>query len=447
MSHRTCQAIILAAGQGTLMKSSKPKVLHEIAGLSMVGHVTKVAHDAGVELVSVVVGPDMETVHKSAAQVHPAVNAHIQTERLGTAHAVLAAKADLTKERDDVLVLFGDTPLLKTDTILAMRSKLAEGNDVVVLGFRTNEPGPYGRLLEKNGKLTAIREAKDCSDEELKVTFCNGGIMGFSGKNLLSLLEAIGNDNAQGEYYLTDTVELANDRGLSVTAIEAPEAELQGVNNREHLAKVEMTFQAQARCEAMAEGATLLAPETVFFSHDTKLGKDVLIEQNVIFAPGVSIADNVTIRAFSHLEGTTVAEGSIIGPYARLRPGTELEANAKIGNFVETKKAKIEAGAKVNHLSYIGDARVGSKANIGAGTITCNYDGFDKFKTDIGAGAFIGSNTALVAPAQIGDGAIIGAGSVITGPVNEDALTFTRAPAIVKDKWAAAFREKKKAKS
>ncbi|WP_114008751.1 bifunctional UDP-N-acetylglucosamine diphosphorylase/glucosamine-1-phosphate N-acetyltransferase GlmU [Cohaesibacter intestini] len=447
MAERRCQAIILAAGQGTRMKSSKPKVLHEVAGLSMAGHVTKVARDAGVELVSVVVGPEMEAVHKAAAAIHPAVYAHVQTERLGTGHAVLAAKADLVEACDDVIVLFGDTPLLRTETILAMRQKLAEGNDVVVLGFRTDEPGPYGRLLEEAGKLVAIREAKDCSPEELGVTFCNGGIMGFSGKVILSLLESIGSNNAQGEYYLTDAVELANARGLAVAAIEAPEAELQGVNNRAHLAKVEASYQAAARLKAMEEGATLLAPDTVFFSHDTKLGRDVLIEQNVIFAPGVSIADHATIRAFSHLEGASVAEGCVVGPYARLRPGTELEADVKIGNFVETKKAKIEKGAKVNHLSYIGDARIGSKANIGAGTITCNYDGFNKFQTDIGVGAFIGSNTALVAPAKIGDGAIVGAGSVITSPVNADALAVTRAKAFVKDGWAAAFRAKKAKKS
>ena len=447
MAERRCQAVILAAGQGTRMKSSKPKVLHEVAGLSMVGHVTKVARDAGVELVSVVVGPDMEAVHKAAEKVHPAVHAHVQTERLGTGHAVLAAKEDLLAGCDDVIILFGDTPLLRAETILAMRAKLAQGNDVVVLGFRTQEPGPYGRLLEADGKLVAIREAKDCSAEELEVCFCNGGIMGFSGKSILSLLESIESNNVQGEYYLTDAVEIANARGLAVTAIEAPEAELQGVNNRAHLAKVEATFQATARQKAMEEGATLLAPDTVFFSFDTKLGKDVVIEQNVVFAPGVSIADNAHIRAFSHLEGASVAEGCVVGPYARLRPGTELEANVKIGNFVETKKAKIEQGAKVNHLSYIGDARVGSKANIGAGTITCNYDGFNKFHTDIGVGAFIGSNTALVAPAKIGDGAIVGAGSVITSPVNADALAVTRAKAFVKDGWAASFRAKNKKKS
>ena len=447
MTRRTCQAIILAAGQGTRMKSDKPKVLHEVAGLSMVGHVTRAASESGVDLISIVIGPDMDAVHREATKAHPTVHSHIQTERLGTAHAVLAARPDLIEAKDDVLVLFGDTPLLTSETLLAVRNKLADGNDVVVLGFRPAVPDPYGRLVEKDGNLVAIREAKDCTPEELAITFCNGGIMGFSGKHVLALLDAIDDNNAQKEFYLTDAVEKANEKGLAVTALEADEEELQGVNTRQHLANVEASFQARARLTAMANGATLIAPETVFFSHDTRLGKDVVIEPNVIFAPGVTIADNVTIRAFSHLESATIAKGCVIGPYARLRPGTELEEGAKIGNFVELKKTRVEKGAKVNHLSYIGDARVGEKANIGAGTITCNYDGFDKFKTDIGKGAFIGSNTALVAPATIGDGAFIGAGSVITGSVAADDLAFTRAPAIVKSGWAASFRAKKVQKS
>ena len=445
---RTCQAIILAAGLGKRMKSNKPKVLHEVAGLSMVGHVTKAAKMAGVDLVSLVVGPGMENVRDAAISIHASVNAHIQSERLGTAHAVLAARADLVDPKDDILVLFGDTPLLRAETIRSMREQLSLGNDLVVLGFRTDQPDPYGRLLEdENGKLLAIREGKDCTAEEFAITFCNGGIMGFKGAHLLTLLDAIDNKNAQGEYYLTDAVEKANEMGLKVLALEADEEELQGVNNRVQLARVEACFQNRARTEAMINGTTLSAPQTVYFAHDTVIGKDVIIEPNVIFAPGVTIADRATIRAFSHLEGASVGEDCVVGPYARLRPGTELQAKAKIGNFVETKKALIEAGAKVNHLSYIGDARVGEKANIGAGTITCNYDGFDKFKTDIGAGAFIGSNTALVAPAQIGDGAIIGAGSVITRPVNPDALALTRAKQVTMEGWAATFRAKKKRKS
>lgn len=447
MTSRTCQTIILAAGQGTRMKSSKPKVLHPVANLPMVGHVVKTAAKAGTDLVSIVVGPDMDSVQEAASKVHPTVNSFTQEERLGTAHAVLAARKDLEEAQDDVIILYGDTPLLRTETIEAMRAELAEGHAVVVLGFRTDKPDPYGRLLEKEGKLIAIREARDCTPEEFSVNFCNGGIMGFAGAHILDLLTSIDSDNAQGEYYLTDAVEKAIERGLTVTAIEADEAELQGVNNRQQLAAVEATYQTRARTHAMIEGATLLAPETVFFSYDTKLGRDVVIEQNVIFGPGVEIADNVEIRAFSHLEGAKVASGCIVGPYARLRPGTELSEKAKIGNFVETKKAVIEEGAKVNHLSYIGDARVGARANIGAGTITCNYDGFDKFKTDIGQGAFIGSNTALVAPAKIGDGAIVAAGSTITREVAPDALVLTRAETTLKQGWAADFRNKKRNKN
>ncbi|WP_319414339.1 bifunctional UDP-N-acetylglucosamine diphosphorylase/glucosamine-1-phosphate N-acetyltransferase GlmU [uncultured Cohaesibacter sp.] len=443
MTHRTCQAIILAAGQGTRMKSKTPKVLHKIAGLPMVGHVSSAALNAGVERVALIVGPDMDAVLQEAQKKHPSVIACEQTERLGTAHAVLAARSELAKASDDVIILFADTPLLRPETILAMRDKLAEGFEVVVLGFRTDAPDPYGRLLQQDGKLVAIREAKDCTDEEFKVNFCNGGIMGFSGAHLLGLLDEIKNDNAQGEYYLTDAVEIANARGLKVTAIEADEAELQGVNSRAHLAKVEATFQTRAREEAMANGVTLTAPETVFFSHDTKLGQDITIEPNVFFAPGVTVGDDVTILANCYFEDAIIGEGCSIGPYARLRPGTVLEKKAKVGNFVEIKKSLVEEGAKVNHLTYIGDARVGAKANIGAGTITCNYDGFSKFKTDIGKGAFIGSNTSLVAPASIGDGAIIGAGSVITDAVNADDLAFTRAKPIVKPGWAAAFRSRK----
>nr|WP_321457079.1 bifunctional UDP-N-acetylglucosamine diphosphorylase/glucosamine-1-phosphate N-acetyltransferase GlmU [uncultured Cohaesibacter sp.] len=447
MTHRTCQAIILAAGQGTRMKSKMPKVLHKIAGLSMVGHVANAAKSAGVSQVALIVGPDMDAVLQEAQKMHPTVSAFEQTERLGTAHAVLAAKDFLKNAEDDVIVLFGDTPLLQAETITAMRNKLAEGFDVVVLGFRSQTPEPYGRLLEKDGNLIAIREAKDCSPEEFKVNFCNGGIMGFSGANILSLLGSIKSDNAQGEYYLTDAVELAHARGLKVTAIEASEDELQGVNSRAHLAKVEASFQEKARKAAMDNGVTLTAPETVFFSYDTELGQDVTIEPNVFFAPGVTVGDDVTILANCYFEQAQIAEGCAIGPYARLRPGTVLEKKAKVGNFVEIKKSLVEEGAKVNHLTYIGDARVGAKANIGAGTITCNYDGFNKFKTDIGKGAFIGSNSSLVAPATIGDGAIIGAGSVITDPVNANALAFTRAKPVVKEGWASDFRDKKSKKS
>ncbi|MCT4657118.1 MAG: bifunctional UDP-N-acetylglucosamine diphosphorylase/glucosamine-1-phosphate N-acetyltransferase GlmU [Cohaesibacter sp.] len=442
MTLRSCQAIILAAGQGTRMKSSKPKVLHEVAHLPMVCHVAKSALGAGCDQLSLVVGPDMEQVHDSVKKIHSNIVAHSQIERLGTAHAVLAAQADLLDPCDDVIILYGDTPLVRTETIEQMRKNLAGGADIVVLGFKTETPGPYGRLLEKDGQLVAIREAKDASPDELKVNFCNAGIMAFAGGSILDLLKAIDNNNAQEEYYLTDAVELANARSLSVVALEADEVEVQGVNSRAELAKVEETFQINARSKAMAQGVTLTSPQSVFFAHDTKLGKDIVIEPNVIFGPGVEVSDNATIRAFCHLEGAKVASDCVIGPYARLRPGADLKEKAKVGNFCEVKKSVIEEGAKVNHLSYIGDAHVGAKANIGAGTITCNYDGFNKFKTTIGEGAFIGSNTSLVAPVTVEEGANVGAGSVITKTVEAGALGLTRAKQVSLANWATRFRAK-----
>ncbi|MCV6547169.1 MAG: bifunctional UDP-N-acetylglucosamine diphosphorylase/glucosamine-1-phosphate N-acetyltransferase GlmU [Cohaesibacter sp.] len=442
MTQRTCQAIILAAGQGTRMKSSKPKVLHQVAHLPMVSHVAKAALESGCQKLSLVVGPDMEEVLQAVQAIHKNVQSHQQIERLGTAHAVLAAQDDLRVPMDDVIVLYGDTPLIQEQTITQMRDALAKGADIAVLGFRTDNPAPYGRLLEENGQLVAIREAKDASEDEKKINFCNAGIMAFAGKSMLDLLQKIDNKNAQQEYYLTDAVELANQAGLSVVALEADEAEVQGVNSRQELASVEATFQSHARLKAMTEGATLSDPQTVYFAHDTQIGRDVLIEQNVVFGPGVQVADNATIRAFSHLEGARVASYCVIGPYARLRPGAFIEEKAKIGNFCEVKKAVVDKGAKVNHLSYIGDAHVGEKANIGAGTITCNYDGFNKFKTEIGAGAFIGSNSALVAPVIIEEGAIVGAGSVITKTAKANSLTLTRAKQMSLANWAANFREK-----
>lgn len=442
MTHHSCQAIILAAGQGTRMKSSKPKVLHQVAHLPMVCHVANAASAGGCEKISLVVGPDMEAVAKAVQEIHNNVSAHQQIERLGTAHAVLAAEPDLLNPCDDVIILYGDTPLVEQQTIGNMRQALAEGAAVVVLGFRTQSPGPYGRLLEKDGQLVAIREAKDASEEERKVNFCNAGIMAFSGKHILDLLKRIDCDNAQQEYYLTDAVELANKAGLKVIALEAEEEQVQGVNSRIELARVEETYQQRARLNAMTEGVTLQDPQSVYFAYDTKLGRDIVIEQNVVFGPGVEIADNATIRAFSHLEGAKVASDCVIGPYARLRPGADLRQAVKVGNFCEVKKAIVDEGAKINHLSYIGDAHVGANANIGAGTITCNYDGFNKSKTEIGAGAFIGSNTALVAPVTVEHGAIVGAGSVITKKVEADSLTLTRAKQQALPNWAAKFRSK-----
>ncbi|MBN9670677.1 bifunctional UDP-N-acetylglucosamine diphosphorylase/glucosamine-1-phosphate N-acetyltransferase GlmU [Roseibium aggregatum] len=442
MTMRSCLSVVLAAGLGTRMKSDLPKVMHEVGGLALVGHVLKALQSAGSERVSVVTGPDMPTLENLVREVSPSAQCHVQTDRLGTAHAALAAKPALEKAAEDVLVLFGDTPLVTPETILAVRAALREGADLVVLGFEADNPFGYGRLLTEEGRLVAIREEKDASETERRVTFCNSGIMGFNGQHALALLEAIGNDNAKREFYLTDAVEIANARGLKVVAVTGSEAETQGINTRAQLAACEAAFQQRMREAALENGCTLLAPETVFFSHDTKLEPDVTVEQNVVFGPGVKVAGGARIRAFSHLEGAQVGSGSLVGPYARLRPGAVLGADTHIGNFVEVKNATFGSGAKANHLSYIGDASVGSKTNIGAGTITCNYDGYLKHRTEIGAGSFVGSNSTLVAPVRLGNGVFTAAGSVITKDVQRDSLAFGRAKQVVKDGGAVRLREK-----
>jgi bifunctional UDP-N-acetylglucosamine pyrophosphorylase/glucosamine-1-phosphate N-acetyltransferase len=433
--------VVLAAGMGTRMKSAMPKVMHKVAGKPMVGHVIDTAAHLNAAKTMVVVGPDMPDLIKAVAP-HPTFE---QTDRLGTAHAVLAAREGLSGLRGNVLVLYADSPLFTAET-LARLVAAREENDhaVAVLGFRPEDPTGYGRLVtdDQTGALTAIVEDKECNDAQRQINFCNSGVMCFKAEDMIATLEAIDNANAKGEYYLTDAVEVAQKNGRSCVAVEVDEAETLGVNSRTQLAVAEAILQGRLREAAMADGATLVDPASVFLSADTKLGRDVVIEPNVVFGPGVTVGDNVVIKAFSHLESCVVGNGADIGPYARLRPGAEIGAGAKVGNFVEIKKAVLEAGAKVNHLSYIGDARVGAKANIGAGTITCNYDGFRKQHTDIGAGAFIGSNSSLVAPVEIGDGAIVGAGSTITGKVEADALTLTRAERIEKKGWAAKFREK-----
>ncbi len=409
------------------MKSALPKVLHPVAGLPMVAHVVKAAEAAGAGDLALVVGHGAGMVRKAAEKFAPRADMFVQERRLGTADAVLAARAAIAKGYDDVLVMFGDTPLIDPAALVAARSKLAQKAAVVVLGFRTEKPTGYGRLIEKNGKLAAIREEKDCSDEERGITFCNSGLMAISGAHALGLLDAVGNANAKGEFYLTDIVEIAGGRGLDVVAVEASFENALGINNRAELAEAEAIWQKRRRREAMLSGVTLIAPETVFFSHDTEIGADTVVEPNVWFGPGVSVAAGAKIHAYSHIEGATVAAGCEVGPFARLRPGADLKEKAKVGNFCEVKKATVEEGAKVNHLTYIGDARIGRGANIGAGTITCNYDGYSKFITDIGEGAFIGSNSSLVAPVSVGNGAYVASGSVITESVPEDALAFGRA--------------------
>lgn len=442
MTARTCLSIVLAAGLGTRMKSDMPKVLHQIGGLPMVGHVLKALEEAGSERVSVITGPDMPKLESLVHELMPTAHCHVQAERLGTAHATLAAKSDLQDAADDVVVIFGDTPLVTSGTISKVRGQLAEGADLVVLGFETPEPLGYGRLLIDDGRLVAIREERDASEEERKITFCNSGIMGFSGAHALALMESVGNKNTKNEFYLTDAVEIANQRGLKVVAVAGSEVETQGINTRAQLASCEEDFQNRMRLAALENGCTLLAPHTVFFSHDTLLETGVTVEQNVVFAPGVKVASGATIRAFSHLEGADVGSGSVVGPYARLRPGAVLGAKTKVGNFVEVKNATFGEGAKANHLSYIGDATIGSGSNIGAGTITCNYDGYLKHRTEIGEGCFVGSNSTLVAPVQLNAGAFVSAGSVITDDVPGDAMAFGRSRQIVKEGKAAQLRSR-----
>lgn len=423
------------------MRSARPKVLHEVAGLSMLGHVLAAVSAAGAGEVCVVVGPDRPDVETEVAVRAPHARIVVQRERRGTAHAVLAARAAIAEGFDDIVVAFADTPLVRAETFSALRDGLAAGAGVVALGFEAADPTGYGRLVVRDGVLEAIVEHKDACEAQKAIGLCNAGLMALDGRHALALLESIGNANAQGEFYLPDAVAAARGAGLRTAAIVADEAQVQGVNDRVQLAAVEATFQLRKRREVMLAGATLVAPQTVFFSHDTQIGRDVLIEPNVVFGPGVTVADRAVIHAFSHLEGASVGDAASVGPYGRLRPGASLGPKARVGNFVEVKAADIGAGAKVNHLTYIGDASVGPDANIGAGTITCNYDGFFKKRTVIGAGAFVGSNSSLVAPVTIGDGAYVGSGSVVTRDVPPDALAVARGRQVEREGWAKSFRE------
>ncbi|ATA99000.1 bifunctional UDP-N-acetylglucosamine diphosphorylase/glucosamine-1-phosphate N-acetyltransferase GlmU [Sinorhizobium meliloti] len=439
---RTCLAIILAAGESTRMKSAMSKVLHPVAGRPMIAHVVDALASASISDVALVVGRDADAVSAAAATDEVAVTSFLQKERLGTAHAVLAAREAIAKGYDDVLVVFGDTPLITAAPLKAARDGLAAGNDVVVIGFQATDPTGYGRLIVKDGALVAIREHRDASDEERRITYCNGGLMAIDGRKALDLLNRIGNANAKGEYYLTDLVEIARSLDGRAIAVEAPEEELTGCNTRAELAYIERLWQQRRRHELMLAGVSMIAPETVFLSWDTALAQDVLLEPNVVFGPGVRVESGAVIHAFSHLEGAHVRAGATVGPFARLRPGADLGAKSKVGNFCEVKNAEIGAGAKVNHLTYIGDAFVGAGSNIGAGTITCNYDGVNKHVTRIGANAFVGSNSSLVAPVSIGDGALVASGSVITEDVPADAVAFGRARQDVKPGRAPKLRER-----
>jgi bifunctional UDP-N-acetylglucosamine pyrophosphorylase/glucosamine-1-phosphate N-acetyltransferase len=443
MKERSGLAIVLAAGEGTRMRSSRPKVLHRLAGASLLSHVLAVLRAAGPSAVTVVVGPNRDDVATEARAAYPGAEVVVQTERRGTAHAVLAAEAALKRGADDVLVIFGDTPLLRPQTVTGLRAALAQGAAVALLGFKPADPTGYGRLLTKDGELLGIVEHADASEAERAIALCNGGLMGLDGRTALAILERIGSDNRKQEYYLTDAVKIARAMKLKAVALEVTEDEVSGINTKAQLAAAEAAMQQRLRQAALEAGVTLVAPETVHLAADTKLGKDVTVEPYVVFGAKVTVEDGATIRSFSHLDGAHVGKGAIVGPYARLRPGARLERGVHIGNFVEVKEALIEEGAKANHLSYIGDARVGAGANVGAGTITCNYDGSAKHRTDIGRGAFIGSNSALVAPVTIGDGAYIGSGSVITADVPADALALGRGRQTVKEGWAKRLRELK----
>jgi bifunctional UDP-N-acetylglucosamine pyrophosphorylase/glucosamine-1-phosphate N-acetyltransferase len=446
-SPRKALAIVLAAGEGTRMKSDTPKVLHPVAGKSMLAHVLGALAQAGVENVAVVVGPGRDDVRGEALRLAPHAGVFVQTERLGTAHAVLAARDAIAAGCDDLLVVFADTPLVTGATISALRAALARDAGVAVLGFVAADPFGYGRLLlDESGGLLAIREEKDATDAERAVRLCNAGLMALDGARALEWLGKIGNANAKGEYYLTDAVEIARAAGRTAAVALADETEVLGVNDRIQLAQAEAVAQTRLRRAAMAAGVTMIAPETVYLCADTRFGRDVLIEPNVVIGPGVSIGDRAVIHSYSHLEGANIGAGATVGPFARLRPGAALAEKAKVGNFVEIKNANLAAGAKVSHLTYIGDADVGANANIGAGTITCNYDGFFKYRTIIGENAFIGSNSALVAPVTIGAGAYVGSGSVVTGDVSVDALAVARGRQIEKAGWAEAFRSTQAAK-
>ncbi len=461
MTQSRFAAIILAAGEGTRMRSARPKVLHEIAGQAMILHVLDALRPLGPAETVLVLGRQMDDVARAVAAYDPAVRTAIQHPPRGTGDAVRAARAALSAEIGasgsvtnasvaDVVVLFGDTPLLRPETvtrlIAARRQEPAAA--IAVAGMRPADPGLYGRLVcDADGSVARIVEAKDASPAERDIGLCNGGIMAIDANLVFDLTGSLDNDNAKGEFYLTDIVGIARGRSLSCRIVELPSEEMLGVNTRAELAAAEAVMQTRLRLRAMENGATLIAPETVFLSADTVFGRDVVVEPNVIFGPGVTVGDGVRIRSFSHLDGAQIGPGAIVGPFARLRPGAVLERDVHVGNFVEVKASRLGAGTKASHLSYLGDSDVGAGSNIGAGTITCNYDGFNKFRTKIGAGAFIGSNTALVAPVSVGDGAIVAAGSVVTHDVPADALTIARGQQVDKPGRAAEIRVRLRGKN
>jgi bifunctional UDP-N-acetylglucosamine pyrophosphorylase / glucosamine-1-phosphate N-acetyltransferase len=440
---RNRAAVILAAGKGTRMKSDLPKVMHAVGGRPMVDWSIDLARRTGCSRIVVVVHPSQQVLIDHIAGLPGDIAVAFQDPPMGTGHAVRCAERDLDAFDGDLVVLYGDSPLVPSAAIEDLFGALQRDASVGVLGFDTEAPKLYGRLITSgDGELEAIVEAREATPEQLEVTLCNSGVMAGDAAGMFRLLQKVTNENAKGEYYLTDLVGLARAEGLRCRAVRCAEADLIGCDSKAGLAEAEAIFQARARREALEAGVTLVAPETVFFAHDTVIEADALIEPNVVFGPGVTIRTGAKIRAFSHLEGAEIGSGASVGPFARMRPGAVLEKDAFVGNFVEVKNVRMAEGAKASHLSYLGDGEVGAGANIGAGTIFCNYDGFFKYQTKIGAGAFVGSNSALVAPVTIGDGAYIGSGSVITKDVAADALAVERSTQMERKGWASAFREK-----
>jgi bifunctional UDP-N-acetylglucosamine pyrophosphorylase/glucosamine-1-phosphate N-acetyltransferase len=440
MAARTCLAIVLAAGEGTRMRSARPKVLHPLAGHSLLAHVLGTIGQAGVTATAVVIGPGEDSVTSEVKRVSPDAECFVQSERRGTAHAVLAAREAIERGADDILIIYGDTPLVQPTSLARLRKAIADGAAAAVLGFRAADSTGYGRLIVEKGELIAIREEVDASASERKSALCNGGTLALAGKNALAILERIGNHNRKHEFYLTDAIEVARGMALRAAAVEVEEDEMRGINTKKQLAEAEAVAQQRLRQAALEAGVTLVAPETVYLCPDTKFGRDVVVEPFVVFGEKVTVDDGAVIHSFSHIVGAHIGKRVSVGPFARLRPGTRLEEGARIGNFVEVKEAVVAAGAKANHLTYLGDTSVGANANIGAGTITCNYDGAAKYRTEIGRDAFIGSNSALVAPVKIGDGAYVGSGSVITQDVPADSLALGRSRQVVKEGWASRLR-------
>jgi len=444
MTQTELAVVILAAGKGTRMKSARPKVLHEIAGRPMLGYIIAASKAAGASRIVVVTSEDAEEVRAYAAA--EGAGSAVQEPQLGTGHAVACARDVLGRFAGTLVAIYGDTPLLTAGTIRASAEAALRGKRIAIVAFRANDPTPYGRLIVKsNGLLDRIIEAKDATPEQRKIDLCNAGILSGEAGDVFRFAAALENDNVQKEYYLSDIPVLANGEGIGCAVVTTDEAEVMGVNSRAELAAAEAAMQVRLRTAAMEAGAGLIDPSTVHLSYDTILEPDVAVAPFVVFGRGVTVKRGAEIRSFCHLEGAVVGEGARVGPFARLRPGAMLEEDVHIGNFVEVKKTRLEKGAKANHLAYLGDARVGAGANIGAGTITCNYDGFDKHFTDIGAGAFIGSNTALVAPVKVGDGAYVGAGSAVAKDVSRDALAVVRAEQREIAGWADKFRTRKKA--